>query len=206
MGKTDQDKTGWRGSRELWLEAARQAFVERGIDAVRIQPLARGLGLSRTSFYWFFADRQALLDALLELWETQTTGVLLAACEAYAETLPEAVLNLLTPFLDEALFPPRFDFAMRGWAHGDDRIAARVRSADDTRLAAICEMFERFGVPAATADVRARTVYLAQMGYISLGVSETTDIRLSRVPDYVAIYAGVCAEPHHIARFEAHFR
>ncbi|MEJ2037208.1 MAG: TetR/AcrR family transcriptional regulator, partial [Maritimibacter sp.] len=43
------DKTkGWRGSREVWLGAARDAFVESGLDAVKIQPLAKRLGLSRT--------------------------------------------------------------------------------------------------------------------------------------------------------------
>ena len=46
------------------LDAARQALLESGLDAVKIQPLATRLNLSRTSFYWFFKDRTALLDAL----------------------------------------------------------------------------------------------------------------------------------------------
>lgn len=48
---------GWRGSPEGWLEAAYEALKESGIDAVRVMPLAKRLGLSRTSFYWFFEDR-----------------------------------------------------------------------------------------------------------------------------------------------------
>ena len=63
----DPDKSsGWRGSREIWLAAAKRAFLETGLDAVKIQPLATRLNISRTSFYWFFKDRNALLDALLE--------------------------------------------------------------------------------------------------------------------------------------------
>ena len=53
---------GWRGSRQGWLDAAYEALIEGGIDAVKIQPLARRLGLSRTSFYWFFGEREAFAE------------------------------------------------------------------------------------------------------------------------------------------------
>src|SRR3546814_13595633 len=54
---------GWRGSPEGWLEAAYEALKESGIDAVRVMPLAKRLGLSRTSFYWFFEDREQIGSA-----------------------------------------------------------------------------------------------------------------------------------------------
>ena len=65
----EEKTSGWRGSREVWLQAAQAALIASGVDAVKIQPLANGLQLSRTSFYWFFRDRKALLDALLEEWD-----------------------------------------------------------------------------------------------------------------------------------------
>jgi transketolase len=54
---------GWRGSADLWLDAAHAILVESGVGAVKIDALADRLGLSRTSFYWHFADREALLAA-----------------------------------------------------------------------------------------------------------------------------------------------
>ena len=72
-------ETGWRGSREGWLEAGYQALIESGVDAVKILPLAKRLNLSRTSFDWFFQDREALLEALREGWAERTTAPLLAA-------------------------------------------------------------------------------------------------------------------------------
>ena len=48
-----------------WLKAARLALLHRGPDAVRVEPLARGLGVTKGSFYWHFKDRNALLEALL---------------------------------------------------------------------------------------------------------------------------------------------
>ncbi len=202
--KTDELKTsGWRGSRELWLDAAKQALVEMGLDSVKIQPLASRLNISRTSFYWFFKDRRALLDALLKEWEAKNTGAFVDACEAYAETPAEAVLNLIGVFIDENLFEPRLDFAIRGWAHRSDSVAERVNAADETRLAAIRSMFERFGYATTDADTRARTVYLTQIGYISMQVVESLQTRMERIPGYVRIYSGHAPTRKELARFHA---
>lgn len=195
--------TGWRGSRELWLDAAKQALVETGLDAVKIQPLATRLNIARTSFYWFFKDRNALLAALLEDWEQKNTGAFVEACGAYAETIAEAVLNLIAVFNDEALFEPRLDFAVRGWAHRSDDVAARVNATDERRLGAIREMFARFGFAPEDADVRARTVYLTQIGYISMQVQESRAIRMARVPAYVTTFCGERPTERELARFHA---
>lgn len=200
-GQDTHDRAG--GSRTLWLDAARAAFLAGGVDAVKVQPLGATLGLSRTSFYWVFKDRDALLSALLDDWEATNTRALRVGAEAYAETLPEAVLNLISVFLDEARFVPRYEMAMRGWAHRSDTVAARVAQNDADRLDAIRAMFARFGQPATEADVRARTVYLVQMGYIALQTRETLAERLRRVPDYVRTFAGTPATAAEIARFLA---
>jgi AcrR family transcriptional regulator len=203
MEHEESKTSGWRGSREVWLDAAKEALLNSGVDAVKIQPLAARLNLSRTSFYWFFKDRAALLDALLKTWEEKNTDSLLAGCDAYAETLTEAILNLMSVFLDETRFEPRFDFAIRGWAHKEDAVMARVNAADERRLAAIRTMFERFGVDPDEADVRARTVYLVQIGYISMQVQESLATRMMRIPAYVKTYSGQSPTDGELARFHA---
>ena len=199
----EEKTTGWRGSRELWLAAAKEAFIESGLDAVKIQPLASRLGIARTSFYWFFKDRAALLAALLDLWEEGNTGSLLAATGAYAETASEAVLNLIGIFLEGGPFEPRFDLAVRGWAHRSEAVAARVNAADAARLTAISQMFARFGYAESEADVRARTVYLVQIGYISMQVAESLETRMIRIPDYVKTFTGRAPSARELSRFHA---
>lgn len=198
--------SGWRGSREVWLAAAKQALIEAGLDAVKIQPLASRLDIARTSFYWFFKDRTALLDALIEDWETKNTGAFVEATSAYAETIAEGILNLFVVFNDEALFEPRLDFAVRGWAHQSDAVAARVQAADERRLDAIRAMFLSFGYPADEADVRARTVYLVQIGYIAMQVHESREVRMSRIGRYVEIFSGHSPTAGELARFHARLR
>jgi hypothetical protein len=88
----------------------------------------------------------------------------------YAETITEAILNLIAVFHDEALFEPQLDFAIRGWAHQSTEVMIRVNASDKIRLDAIRRMFERFGYDRSDADVRARTVYLTQIGvYLDAG-------------------------------------
>jgi len=204
--RNNEKVSGWRGSREVWLAAAKAALLESGLEAVKIQPLASRLGISRTSFYWFFKDRTALLDALLEDWEAKNTGAFVEACAAYAETIAEGILNLISVFHDESAFEPRLDLAVRGWAHQSEVVTARVNAADERRLRAIRQMFERFGYAADDADVRARTVYLVQIGYIAMQVRESTAIRMTRVARYVEIYAGRSPTESEMARFKARLK
>jgi AcrR family transcriptional regulator len=203
MAEAAEQETGWRGSPEIWVNAAYQALIEGGVDAVRILPMAAKLKLSRTSFYWFFKDREAVLNALAEQWERRTTAPLVAASQAYGASEAEAMLNVIGCFLSDSAFDSRLEFAVRGWALQDARMLARLHEADALRLAALGNMLQAWGHSAADADVRARTIYLVQIGYISMQTRETLEARLERVPYYVEIYTGHSPTPAEMARFRA---
>ena len=51
-----------------WEGAALDSLAEHGLAGLAVEPLARQLGVTKGSFYWHFADREALLarcEALL---------------------------------------------------------------------------------------------------------------------------------------------
>ena len=133
--------SGWRGSQEGWLEAAYDSLLESGIDSVKILPLAKKLNLSRTSFYWFFKDREELLNGLVSRWREKNTGSIVKQSEAYAETLAEAMLNVFDCWLDSRLFDSKFEFAVRSWALQSEEILQEVQEADRTRMDALASMF-----------------------------------------------------------------
>lgn len=195
--------SGWRGSPEGWLEAAYELLIESGVDSVKIQPLAKKLKLSRTSFYWFFRDREELLAALVARWREKNTGALIKQSEAYAETVAEAMLNVLDCWLDKTLFDAQFEFAIRSWALQSPDILAEVQQADQARIAALDRMLLRFGYKSTSADVRARTIYLVQIGYISMQAKEELATRMKRIADYVEIYTGTAPEQRELDRFFA---
>ena len=203
MEQDTQPETGWRGSPEVWLDAALALLVEGGIDAVRIQPLAKRLKIARTSFYWHFTDRDTLLAALAEAWVARTTTGLVAACAEYAESRAEAMLNVISCFLTETAFDSRLEHAVRAWALQDATITARLHVEDDTRIAALTALYHRWGVTGVEADTRARAVYLTQIGYISMQVTETLATRMARIPAYVELFTDAAPNPRELARFHA---
>ncbi|MFC5386744.1 TetR/AcrR family transcriptional regulator [Aquamicrobium segne] len=195
--------SGWRGSPEVWLQAARDALLDSGVDAVKILPLAKRLGLSRTSFYWFFEDREALLSALVTRWRDKNTSSLVKQSEAYAESLAEAMLNVFDCWLDNEIFDSRFEFAIRSWGLQSGDVLAEVQAADRTRIEALTRMFIRFGLSEITADVRARTTYLIQIGYITTQSRENLAERMRRIPEYITIFTGQAPQQRELDRFFA---
>jgi len=195
--------TGWRGSPDVWLDAAYETLLEAGVDAVKIQTLSKRLGLARTSFYRSFADRDAVLDALFARWREKNTGSLLARASAYADSLAEALLNICDCWFDDAIFDSRFEFAVRSWAMQSAPIRTRVHEADRLRIAAIADTFVRFGEDAFAADVRARNFYMLQIGYISMQLDEPLALRMKRLPEYVRVFTGKAPKPKDMERFFA---
>lgn len=203
MDEVVEKPTGWRGSEELWLDAAYAVLIESGVDQVKLLPLARKLGLSRTSFYGHFDSREALLVALVARWQAKNTANLIARTEAYAESIAEALFNLFDCWLLPDLFDARFDLAIRNWALGDPGLRAVLEVTDKARIEAIAAMFARHGYSADQARVRAYTVYYTQIGYISMMVSEPVDLRIQRMPLYVETFASVAPTAAELERFSA---
>jgi AcrR family transcriptional regulator len=197
--------SGWRRSADGWLEAAYEALKESGIDGVKVMPLAKRLKLSRTSFYWFFEDREQLLAALLDRWRDKNTGNLIRQCESYAESIAEAILNVFECWLNAELFDSQFEFAVRSWALQSAEVTEAIALADRTRMAALSSMFQRFGYDADAADTRARTLYLTQIGYISMKTAEGLTERFRRIPHYTSIFTGERPTQRELDRFFGKF-
>ncbi len=194
-------ETGWRGSPDVWLTAAYEALLEAGVDSVKIQPLGKKLNLSRASFYWFFKDREELLAALVSRWREKNTGNLVKRASAYADTLVEAILNVSDCWFDSELFDSKFEFAVRSWALQSQDILAEVQAADQLRMKALTDMFMRFGLSEMSADVRARTIYLLQIGYISMQTNEDINLRMKRMPEYLKVFTGYTPQKKELDRF-----
>lgn len=190
-----------KGRREDWLDAAYNKLVHSGVESVKILPLAKSLQTSRTSFYWCFKDRDALLEALIGRWKSKNTQGLVSQTERYADTVVEAMLNVFDCWLDETIFDSEFEFAVRNWAMQSPKVARDVASADQVRLDALTKMLVRFDYSPHNANVRARTIYLTQIGYISMRTQETKEERMGRMADYIEIFTGQPYKRQDMARF-----
>src|SRR6201999_3238944 len=113
-----------------------------GPDAVRIEPLAEALGVSRGGFYWHFAGRAALLEELLATWERESLDDVIERVER-ADADPRARVRLAGALtFSERLLP--IDLAVRGWARRDPAVAERLRHVDNTRMEYLRRWFGAF--------------------------------------------------------------
>src|SRR5262245_9594305 len=122
-------------SRDDWMRAARLALLHRGRDGVRVEPLARFLGVTKGSFYWHFRDRRELMEALLREWEEETRLL----TDALKSVDPLAALPAILEELDrrnrssERGESPS-DAAIFAWAAVDPRVARRANRAERERM------------------------------------------------------------------------
>lgn len=142
-----------RTPREAWIEAGLKALAEGGPDAVRVEPLAASLGVSKGGFYWHFGDRGALLEEMLDGWERAVVEAPIESVEREPGD-PRAKLQQLFGLAATVDFP--VELAVRDWARRDAAVAARVRAVDDRRMAYLRSLFGQFC--ADSDDVEARSM------------------------------------------------
>jgi AcrR family transcriptional regulator len=177
-------------TRAQWLDLALETLIKQGVDGVRILPLAQQLGVSRSSFYWYFKSRQDLLDQLLQHWRGTNTGAIVERAKRSAATIIHAVLNVFECWADERLFNPQLDFAIRSWARRSKSVRRSVDDADNARLEAIRDMYIRHGYGGEDAFIRARVLYYMQIGYYTLEVREPMAVRFSHIEAYLRSFTG----------------
>lgn len=188
-------------TREDWLNMARDTLVRDGVGQVKILTLAERMGVSRSSFYWYFENRDDLLRSLLEEWETRNTASITGQCALPAASISEAVFNFFRCFVDPSRFDSGMDFAVREWARRDEDLRRRVDFADSRRLASVTEMFVAHGYEPDEADARARILYYMQLGYHALDVREPIAERIARVGPYIKGFTGQDPDPEALAAF-----
>lgn len=193
-----------KSTRDAWLRIALETLISEGVENVRVLTLSQKLGVSRSSFYWYFDSRQDLLDKLLEMWRNTNTRYIVEHAERPSPTIIRGVMSVFECWLDERLFDPRLDFAIRAWARHSAPVRKIIDQADEERVAAIADMYRRHGYALQDAFVRARVLYFMQIGYYSLEIKETISSRLSLVSAYLRAFTGQEPNEEDIADMARH--
>jgi len=159
-------------SRNDWLRVAVTVLAKEGVDGVKVEPLARLIGVTKGSFYWHFRDRRDLLDALVGLWEEETSWLI---AEARRAASPRArLLRFFRLIAPERNYPS--DREMFAWARRSAKVRTRANAIELKRVAFIEEQMRNDGVSAPIAARRAEIAYLATLGWVERrGRSEAMD-------------------------------
>jgi len=142
-----------------WLDQGLKVLAQRGFTALKADPLAKSMGVSRGSFYWHFADIGAFHAAILKYWRE-------VAAEQIIDGLESTGDNPLQLLLRGAFNSKQaLERAVRSWAAVDPKARAAVQAIDRRRVDYVAHMLRQTGVKPDLAADRAQILYWAFLGY-----------------------------------------
>jgi AcrR family transcriptional regulator len=134
-----------RTPRTSWIEEGLGALAAGGPDAVRVEALAQGLGVTKGGFYWHFKDRRALLEEMLDTWERVGIDEAIALVESEGGDARAKLRRLFALAASPEGFDLlRIDLAIRDWARRDKTVARRLRRVDNRRMEYMRSLFGAF--------------------------------------------------------------
>jgi AcrR family transcriptional regulator len=144
-----------------WLDQGLKTLAQNGFTALKAEPLAKAMGVSRGSFYWHFADIGAFHAAILQHWREVAAEQIIANVEAASKDQ-----NPLT-LLPRRVFGERLalENAVRTWASVEAPARAAVQAIDQRRLGYVESLLRQSGLPAEKARARAQILYWAFLGF-----------------------------------------
>lgn len=156
-----------------WIKGGLKALAKSGFTALKADPLAKAMGVSRGSFYWHFADLGAFHAAVLKRWREIAAEQIIADVEAAGDEPLEALLR--------RSFGARLDLerAVRNWAAFDAAAQGAVRAIDRRRIDYIATLLTMRGLAPAMAQARAQILYWIFLGFALSG----TPVAAARLQD-----------------------
>lgn len=164
-----------RLSQTDWIKAGFRALTKGGPDAIRVEALARSLGVSKGSFYWHFADAPALKAAMLDHWQRVATDQIITQTDSHSPTAKDRLrrlVDLATQDVEDEYGGNQAEAAIRDWARYSPEAATRLQQVDQHRLRYLETLFKEAS-PAAPAQ-NARLLYAALIGLEALSTAPAT--------------------------------
>ena len=148
------------GRGDVWVEAGFAELARSGVEGVRVEVLAKNLGVTKGGFYRRFRDRAALLEAMLQSWSEGRIAAIEKHTSLDGATARERLRALI------ALYSERMntegmavELAIRQWARSDEAAASAAASVDAARLQNVGQLYRATGLRDEEADAQAFLFY-----------------------------------------------
>ena len=163
--KSDKPATREQLGRTEWIAGAIETLADEGMAGMRVEALAKRLGVTKGSFYWHFKDRQDLVTAVLHTWkegrirdidkqssasEGQQGNQLMLIIDVYSTNRNRKGISI--------------ELAVRDWARRDAQAHAVVEEVDTYRLECTRKLFVACGFTDHEAKSRSLLLYAYVFG------------------------------------------
>ena len=168
-------------TREDWIAGAWELLGDAGLEGVRVEPLAKRLGVTKGSFYWHFKDRQELLDALLDRWFSIWDDQMSPDLEGDGNAA-----DRIWALFDSVIRRTKRGqtVSLRLLSHRDPEVARRIEERDAQRLAFLMRRLEEIGFPHEEARVRGQVYQAIMTGEFLRSGGLPLEERLARAREY----------------------
>ena len=160
IGKATQSEAK-RLDATAWIDAALDQLAQAGIDGVRVELLAKRLGVTKGSFYWHFKDRDRLFESMLSHWRRRATLGLIERLDRDEVTPRDRLHRLLRlPFAGKrSTWGADIELALRMWGRRDKRARVVLEEVDQLRLRYIESLLVASGTASEEAAAGAIIAY-----------------------------------------------
>jgi AcrR family transcriptional regulator len=147
-------------NRDRWIEAGLAAIARQGVEGVRVEVLAKDLGVTKGGFYRRFRDRAALLDAILQNWCAGRIAAIAQQTSLHGATARDRLRALIQLYSQRMNTEGMaIELAIRQWARSDEAAATTVATVDAARLKNVGQLYRATGLSVEQADAQAFLFY-----------------------------------------------
>jgi len=151
--------------RDAWIRGAVAVLAEHGVERLRVEVLAKRLGVTKGSFYWHFKDRRDLQDAVLDYWKEGRISDIRKQTQAQPGGEAAALLHTIEVYSSARNRKGiAIEAAVRDWARRDAQAATVVEQVDSERLTCACRLFLACGLEEHEARARSLLLYAYVFG------------------------------------------
>ncbi len=153
-----------------WIKGGFRALAKGGEGAIRVEAIARDIGVTKGGFYWDFKDLNDFKTAMLDFYQTIGTEAIINNSEKF-QTPKEALLFIVNEAIkepDDELGGTKIKLAIREWASRDENARIRIQFIDNLRIETLKSIFQATGMAQKDAARNAQILYSAYIGFTNL--------------------------------------
>ena len=153
------------GRNDSWIKAGFAELARSGVEGVRVEVLAKNLGVTKGGFYRRFKDRAALLSAMLADWSAGRIAAITQQASLDGETARDRLAALIRLYSERMNTEGMaIELAIRQWARSDAAAADAVAGVDAARLKNVAQLYRATGLASEQADAQAFLFYCFVFG------------------------------------------
>ena len=149
-------------SKEQWLDKTLRLINLEGFGALKIDRLARIMGVTKGSFYWHFENKKDFIVKLIEHWDKKFTDNVIEHINKLEGNPSECLLELMLFITNNQL--AQYDFAMHAMAQNESYAFPLIKKVLEKRIEFVATLFSAMGFNRDEVNLRSRAtvMFMAQ--------------------------------------------